>query len=665
MPVYTLQGPDGRTYTIEGPEGATADQLGAFVQSSREAKINAQREADRKLYDPTKGMSTMDKFWAGAGKAVADTGLGLSQLGGGVMDYLRPRGAGQPSRTDELRKEYEDTQRRDAPLMDTAAGMTGNIGGNIATVFLPGGAVAGTGKVLSKVPAAARMAEALMAGGKAMIAPTSIPGAAALGMAQGAAQPAADAQDRLTNMAIGGGASAAVPTAIRAGQIGKAFIDPLSATGQRQIVGRALNEAAGSPESAALARQNIQAATQPFVGPVPEGEIARQMMGEIVPGSVPTTAQAAGVPSIAALSRSASAIDPQSTNALAARLAEQNAARVNQIDTVAGAGGARDFLEANRAATGNELYGKARQIGIDPAAMTPEAQVNIAAFQARVPDEIMQRARDLAKINGVDMSNENSVQGLHWIKTAIDDKISTAARSGDKELVRAYSGLQNTLLNGLDELSPAYGEARRTFSAMSKPINEMQVAQAVGDASINRLTGNVQPQAFARALSDKTAATATGRTGATLENTMQPRNLQALQNVQEDLQRANFAQTAGKEMGGSDTTQKLAYANMMEKAGLPGWVTSLGGRTGVGGLAQKAGQVIYRDANQDMSRQLAQALLDPTQASALMEAGMVNPQLRLLLENARRGGSGIGALTPALLNSAIPRVDVNLDLGQK
>lgn len=31
MPIYTLQGPDGRTYEIEGPAGATADQLGAVI----------------------------------------------------------------------------------------------------------------------------------------------------------------------------------------------------------------------------------------------------------------------------------------------------------------------------------------------------------------------------------------------------------------------------------------------------------------------------------------------------------------------------------------------------------------------------------------------------------------------------------------------------------
>lgn len=634
-----------------------ADKAG----NAADAKVFADAIRNAQALNPTKDMSIGDLLAAGAGKAVADTGLGARQLGGIAMDYLRPRAAGQPSRTDILNQEAEEMRRRDAPLMDTASGMLGNIGGNVAMALLPGGAAVQVGKQLTKIPAAARLAEALMAGGKAFMAPTSIPGALGVGAVQGSLQPATSGGERLGNVALGAGASAAVPTAIRAAQVGKAFIDPLSQTGQQQIVGRALNQAAGSPEAAATARSNLNAAVAPFVGPVPANELARQMMGEIVPGSVPTTGQAAGVPSIAALGRSASAVDPASTNALSQRMAEQNAARVGEINRVAGADGALDFLKANREVTGNELYGKARQIGIDPAAMTPEAQQNIAAFQTRVPDEILNRARELAKISGTNMDNETSVQGLHWIKMAIDDKISSAARAGDTQMKNAYQGLQSTLLNGMDELSPAYGEARRTFSAMSKPINEMEVAQAVGDKSINRLTGNVQPQAYARALSDNTVASTLGRPAATLENTMQPRNLQALQNVQEDLQRANFGLTAGKEMGGSDTAQKLAYSNLMTQSGLPNWVQSVGGRTGIGGLSQKIGQAVYRDANQEMSQKLAQALLDPAQASALMEAGMVTPQMIQAVNAARRLGSGAGAMAPALANSVAPQ---ELYLGQ-
>lgn len=35
MPVYDVQGPDGRTYSVQGPAGASSAQLGAFIESQR------------------------------------------------------------------------------------------------------------------------------------------------------------------------------------------------------------------------------------------------------------------------------------------------------------------------------------------------------------------------------------------------------------------------------------------------------------------------------------------------------------------------------------------------------------------------------------------------------------------------------------------------------
>lgn len=658
------------------------------------AFADAIRTMQSQEFNPTKDMSVGELLAAGAGKSVADMGLGARQLGGMAMDYLRPNPAGQPSRSDILNREVEEVRRRDAPLMDTASGMLGNIGGSIATALLPGRVAVQAGKQLTKIPAAARMAEALMKGGKAFMAPKTIGGAAGVGAVQGALQPSTSGEERLGNMALGAGASAAVPTAIRGYQVGRSMIDPLTEGGQRQIVGRALNQAAGSPESAAAARSNLGAAMTPFVGPTPEGQIPRQVMGEIVPGSIPTTGQAAGVPSIASLSRAAGAVDPQSQNALSQRMAEQNAARYRQIEDIAGSTGGRDFAAANRKVVGDQMYEAARLSGIDPAALTPEAQANVAAFQQRIPPEILASAEKLARINGVPLDNASSVQGMHWVKKAIDGEIEAAKRAGNGDLARAYTGLQEGLLGGLDQLSPAYGAARREFAAMSKPINEMDVAQEIlnkSGSSLPRATDNpalnvpsIRPEAFARALSDKTASNVV-RPGATLEGVMQPRNLQALQNVQEDLARANFAQTAGKEGGGSDTAQKLAFTNMMQQSGLPSWVSpqmlmtglgtaggaAIGGPVGAGGgaaigaLTKAGARQIYQDSNTEMSRKLAEALLNPETAIQLMDAGMVNPQLIQALNATRRIGTGAGAMAPALMNSAIPRVDVNLDLGQQ
>jgi hypothetical protein len=431
-----------------------------------------------------------------------------------------------------------------------------------------------------------------------------------------------------------------------------AIRQPYSDSGQRVIMGNALRQAAGSPADAQALASRLREANAPFVGPTAEGVAPRATMGEIVPGSVPTTGQLAAdvAPSISALERTAAATDPTTTNMMAQRLAQQNEARRASVENVAGTGGKRDFFAENRDATANALYDKARREGIDPAALTPEAQANIASFQQRVPDEIMGRARELAKINGVDMDNESAVQGLHWVKKAIDSKISTAMSSGDKEMARAYQGLQNTLLEGMDQLSPAYGEARRTFSAMSKPINEMDVAQTVLDRGSSPLTGQVRPEAFARALSDKTAASVTGMKNATLESTMSPQGLNAMQRVQEDLARAQAGQTAGRGVG-SDTMQKLAYSNMMASTGLPAWASTLPRVLGVGGIAQRIGDVAYKSANQEMSAKLAQALLNPGDAAALMEAGVVTPAVQKMLEGTRRGGAAIGAASPYLLNA--------------
>lgn len=119
--------------------------------------------------NPTDGMSNLQKFNAGAGKALYDIGQGAAQL----------VGAGESGAQTKARKEL------DAPLMRTAGGVTGNLLGNM-TAFAP----------------------ALVA------APATIPAAAGIGMTMGALRPAESVGDRLGNMAtdaaVAGGMQAAV-----------------------------------------------------------------------------------------------------------------------------------------------------------------------------------------------------------------------------------------------------------------------------------------------------------------------------------------------------------------------------------------------------------------------------------------------------------------------
>lgn len=131
--------------------------------------------------------SGVSDFFSGIKKAGTDTVLGVQQLG--AMAGLGDQAA--------LEKEAADVKARDAALMDTGAGMAGNVVGNIGMALLPGGLLKGAAKVLPMVPG-------LGAAASALLAPKSIGGAVGLGAATGLVQPAASNEERVTNAAIGG-----------------------------------------------------------------------------------------------------------------------------------------------------------------------------------------------------------------------------------------------------------------------------------------------------------------------------------------------------------------------------------------------------------------------------------------------------------------------------
>lgn len=188
MPTFRITSPDGKTYRVTAPEGATKEQALARVQSqykpaqSFDSKVAAQEAADRETYSPTAGMSGMDKFMSGAGKSVADLGRGIKQLVSGTSD--------------ESRQQTDETNKLDAPLMDTGAGIAGNVTGALSTLALPGGAVSRGAQALNlgRTAAVAR----------AISAPATIAQSIGSGAAMGALQPVGTGEDRSMNMAMGG-----------------------------------------------------------------------------------------------------------------------------------------------------------------------------------------------------------------------------------------------------------------------------------------------------------------------------------------------------------------------------------------------------------------------------------------------------------------------------
>jgi hypothetical protein len=593
---------------------ATADEYAAWIVKNADKRgtpdfetvaaayraAKQTKQAPEAAPDPTEGMSTFDKVAAGAGKAVYDMGRGVGQMVGLVN-----------------RKDVEDARRLDAALMKTTAGQVGNVVGNVA-MLAPAAMIPGA---------------------------NTIAGGAAIGGITGLMQPSASTGETLANVGIGGAAGAFVPLAQRAWTVGKSLSEPLYEAGQNAIVGRALNKAAGKDAPAVAAR--LAKAATPFVGP--SKGIQRTTMGELVPGSMPTVGQASGNAGVASLERAATATNPDVTNAISDLYKSQNSARVGLLSDMAGVDGERAFTAAARDATADQLYGAARRIGVDPAKLTPDALQSIATFSQRIPESVLNKARELAKISGTPMTDATSVDGMHWVKMAIDDGISSAKAAGNGTLARAYTGLQDDLLTGLDNLSPAYAVARKTYADMSRPLNQMDVAGAIADKSINKLTGNLQPNSYANALTDKTAASVTGMKGATLAGTMEPAQLNALESLLLDVQRSAAATNAAGGPG-SDTVKKLAYTNLLDQAGMPSFLREFKPAQVAGNLLGRGGDAIYARTNREIGTRLAEVMLDPGQAAELMKRATPKQQ-NAIMQLVSRGASGLAIAAPASANA--------------
>lgn len=161
MPIYTVQGPDGKTYKIEGPEGATAEQLGAVIQSQGTQPAPKQEPA------PSFGQMLKREV---LNSVPVQAGMGAIRGAGSIgATLLRPFESGE-----------ENAQRRQAMTSglqemgaqpDSIAFGAGKLGGEIAGTAGVGNVLAAPFKGLPAVQAL------LQSGGMA----TGMPAAATTG----------------------------------------------------------------------------------------------------------------------------------------------------------------------------------------------------------------------------------------------------------------------------------------------------------------------------------------------------------------------------------------------------------------------------------------------------------------------------------------------------
>lgn len=168
----------------------------ALAQRSQQTQADSAKvqQLAQPTYDPTDGMTPWEKRIAGAGKAAADLGTGIQQVGAQVGNWISPKLVSDKTVSD-IQQTVDENKHLDQSLMNTTDGTLGYIGGNVATTLLPLGMVARGAQAL-KLTRGAALANAL-------VNPTTYRAAAGAGAAMASLQPVASDESRLTNTALG------------------------------------------------------------------------------------------------------------------------------------------------------------------------------------------------------------------------------------------------------------------------------------------------------------------------------------------------------------------------------------------------------------------------------------------------------------------------------
>jgi hypothetical protein len=280
--------------------------------------------------------------------------------------------------------------------------------------------------------------------------------------------------------------------------------------------------------------------------------------------------------------------------------------------------------------------------GVDPKmakAMGPQIQslMERPSIQAAQKDAVR-----LAKESGVELSDTTSLQGLDWVKKALDNKISTATQPGSaigKEDLRALMQTKSDLMKTLEQIAPGYKRANDNYAAMSGQINSMDVARSLLDKLNKPGSRYMQPgtakemgDAYSDALA-KSFDSVKKSTGMEKDITqvMSKQDISMLENIAKDLGRKSFAQEAGKATG-SNTAQNLASQNMLRRmlgpTGLPEtWAES----TMLQSLLSpvQIGSKLTGADRKIMDR-IAQGLLDPMDGIGLLSSPQAIQSVGLL-----------------------------------
>lgn len=558
------------------------------ILSTVEPMVSRERTAEQQANTDFAMIPTGRKMAIGIGKGMTDLAQGVGQL------------AGVQSTQD-----VEAKRARDEAISQNPVGRVGTVIGETAPlVAIP---VGGAGALT------ARGLEALRLARGARAARSVVGDSAIVGSAAGATRPVTENESRGVNTATGTVVGGAIPVALGAAKLGSDAVENILRTPE-EAAGKIMSEVATNPAAARGALANPEV---------------------LVPGAVPTTAQATRDLGLLGLERTLRQRNPADWTA---DDIARNAARLKELKRVTGS----DELAAREAA--REQVGKAVYEPLMNANVKVDKDLT-GLLANPVMKDAWDKAKELAAIDGVSLQNaadQVSGRGLHYMKLALDDISSSAQKAAARgeggtgaSKARAIGGVQQKFNGWLEANVPEYQAARKAYADASKPVAKAEAGQAMlsrAETGIKDVSGN--PVLTPADFNKKLAANLTNKYG----DVFTPDEVGILTNIGKDVERSVLANTV-KGTAGSDTAQNLvaqrSLSNTLRQVPLAGEF-----------LAARASG---RDA--DVSALLDQAMRDPAKAKQLLDLVKAGDRSKvaMLLEKGRQAISRASSVAgPAL-----------------
>ena len=373
---------------------------------------------------------------------------------------------------------------------------------------------------------------------------------------------------------------------------------------QERIVGQVLNQQATNPAQAA---QNLARG----------GE-------QLVPGSVPTTAQVARDPGLAAAETTVRGMD--TSNRLGQRILDQQTARADEMQRLAGS---EDDL-ARLVDYRNAQTGGMRDAAFDEGGMISNPQDLIDAFNAlanrpgikgkQSVRSVIEKFRKEVEFLSTDPDDADILlpidpRDLYAVRQEMSDMLygklgsdeKAAAKLSKKQIVE----LQSIIDDEIEAVAPGFQEYLATYRDLSAPVNRMEITQDLQrraqGTGVNLQTGDLVLTAprFRNALNARKKDIAR----------LPLSNKKRINAIMRDLDRSSAATAPGIKVPGSDSFKNMSMASAIGRIFGDGQADA-----SIPKALMSPFRALYSITGSDekMTELLVQAMMDPELSARLM-----------------------------------------------